>query len=187
MRRGSGLPATDAPRATHLRRVLAERQGDKLPGEPLPLGLREGGELGGVGVGHQRPSVRLALDVDKRGKLQAPGARMGVLRLEFGWGGVQTAEDAFGDERKGRMQEVRTFIDGLRRNWQRRLERRQGGVVKICRSRKWRGRGEEEEAGTHGLAGSMVHLHLFVLLPLFVFFLLFLLCLLDLESLRRDL
>lgn len=49
------------------------------------------------------------------------------------------------------------------------------------------GRGEEEEAGTNGLAGPVVHLHLFVLLPLFVFFLLFLLGLFDLKLLRVDL
>lgn len=80
------------------------------------------------------------------------------------------------------------FTDGLRRYWQRRLERRHGGGgVKGRGSRKWRGRGEEEEAGTNGLAGPVVHLHLFVLLPLFVFFLLFLLGLFDLKLLRVDL
>lgn len=116
---------------THLRRVLAERQGHKLPGEPLPLGLRQGGELGGVGVSHQGPSVGLALYVNIRGKLQPPRARIGVVRLVFGWGGVHTVEDTFGKERKGGMQEMRISIDGLRQNWQRRLERRQGGVVKV--------------------------------------------------------
>lgn len=173
----------EAQCVTHLRRVLAERQGHKLPGEPLPLGLGQGAELGGVGVSHQGPSVRLALYVDIRGKLQAPGAGIGVLRLVFGWGRVQAGEDTFGKEREGGMQEVRVFIDGLRRNWQRRLERGRRGVVKVRGSRKRRGRGEEEEAGTHGLAGSMVHLHLSVLLPVSVFFLLFLLGLLDLKLL----
>lgn len=121
----------DAEGVTHLRRVLAEGQGDKLAGEPLPLGLRQGGELGGVGVSHPGPPVGLALDVDVRGKLQAPGGRVGVLRLEFARGRVQTVEDTFGKERKGGVQEMRVFIDGLRRNWQRRLERRRGGAVKV--------------------------------------------------------
>lgn len=115
----------------HLGRVLAEGQGDKLPGEPLPLGLGQGGELGGVGVSHQGPSVGLALDVDVRAKLQPPGARVGALRLELGGGRVRTGEDAFGKERKGGVREVRSPIDGLRRNWQRRLERRRGGAVKV--------------------------------------------------------
>lgn len=112
-------------RGTHLRRVLAEGQGHKLPSEPLPLGLRQGGELGSVGMSHQGPSVGLLLYVNVRGKLQPPGARVGVLRLVLGRVRVETVEDAFGDERKGRRQEV--FTDALRRNWERRLERRRGG------------------------------------------------------------
>lgn len=115
----------------HLGRVLAERQGDKLPGEPLPLGLGQGGELGGVGVSHQGPSVGLALDVDVRAKLQPPRAGVGALRLEFGGGRVRTGEGAFGKERKGGMREMRRSVDGLRRNWQRRLERRRRGAVKV--------------------------------------------------------
>lgn len=140
-------------------------------------------------MGHQGPSVGLALDVDVRAKLQPPGAGVGALRLELGGGRVRTGEDAFGQERKGGVLEVRSSIDGLRRNRQRRLERRRGGVVEVRGSGKRRGRrrGEEEEAGAHGLAGSMVHLHLLVLLPFFVFFLLFLLRLLDLKLLRADL
>lgn len=130
-------------------------------------------------MGHQGPSVRLALYVDIGGKLQAPGAGVGASSLGFGRGRGPTVEDTFGKERKGGMQEVRVFTDGLRRNWQRRLERRRAGLVKVG--------GGEEKAGTHGLAGSMVHLHLSVLLPLFVFFLLFLLCLLDLKLLGTDL
>lgn len=55
--------------------------------------------------------------------------------------------------------------------------------MKIGGSWGWRGWREEKEASTHGLAGSMVHLNLFVLLPLFVFLLLFLLHLFDLQLL----
>lgn len=73
---------------THLRRVLAEGQGHELPGEPLPLGLGQGGELGGVGMGHQGPSVGLLLYVNVGGELQPPHARTGVLRLLFGRVGV---------------------------------------------------------------------------------------------------
>lgn len=52
--------------------------------------------------------------------------------------------------------------------------------MKIGRSWRWRG-WREEEAGTHCLARSMVHLDLLVLLPLFVFLLLFLLHFFDLQ------
>lgn len=71
-------------------------------------------------MGHQGPSVGLLLDVNVRGELQRPGARIGVLRLVLGWVGVQA-----GNKREGGMQEI--FIDGLRRDWQRRLERGHGG------------------------------------------------------------
>lgn len=82
-------------------------------------------------MSHQGPSVRLALYVDILGKLQPPRARIGALRLVFGWGRVQKVEDTFGNEWKGGMQEMRIFIEGLRQNWQRRLERRRGGVAKV--------------------------------------------------------
>lgn len=55
--------------------------------------------------------------------------------------------------------------------------------MKIGGSWGWRGWREEKEASAHGLAGSMVHLNLFVLLPLLVFLLLFLLHLFDLQLL----
>lgn len=76
-------------------------------------------------MSHQGPPVGLLLYVNVGAELQPPRARVGVLWLVLGRVGVQTAEDTFGDERKGRRQEV--FIDALRRNRERRLERRRGG------------------------------------------------------------
>lgn len=72
----------------YLGRVLAKRQGDKLLGESLPLGHRERGELGRVGVGYEGPSVRLVFYVYVRGELQPRHAGIGALQQVFGRGGL---------------------------------------------------------------------------------------------------
>ena len=68
----------------YLRRVLAERQGDKLLGKSLLLSHRQGGELWGVGMSHKCPPVRLVLYVDVRSKLQTGHTGVGALRLLSG-------------------------------------------------------------------------------------------------------
>lgn len=78
-----------------------------------------------------------------------------------------------------------------RANGKRGLERRGGGTRGVGgRGRGGGGQGgrrEEEQAGTNGLAGSVVQFHSFVLLPLLAFLLLFLLDFFNLQLLRVDL
>lgn len=151
-------------------------------------------------MGHQGSSVGLLFDVDVRRKLQARHAGAGAPRPVLGEGRVRRlcggrrevwgVDGGFGGERRGGREEVWGSVVGRRVDRGRRLEGRQRGVVRGIRGGEGRGkrRGwrEEEQAGANGLAGAVVHLHPFVLLPLFVLLLLFLLHFFDLQLLGVD-
>lgn len=106
----------------YLGRVLAERQGDKLLGESLPLAHGERGELGRVGVGHEGPSVWLVLYVYVRGELQPRHARIRALWQVCGRGGLLHLDGrrhgvvergvikTFGSKGEGGRQDVCSFV-----------------------------------------------------------------------------